>query len=219
MDDTTKITIDSYNRHASFYADFQSSLKPVKKHLDLFIQSLTGNRVLDVGCGHGRESEYLHQNGLLVTGVDLSEGLLRVARDNAPQINFIVMDMRRLDFPKDSFDGLWVNTSFLHLPKKDAKKTLAGFSKVLKPGGILFMAFQGHPNEKATVVEKLGPQERLVATPEFGLDKPRFFAYYSVEEMKKLLKETGFETFNVSTKKEPETRILWVDILAKSCKK
>lgn len=219
MDNTTKVTIDSYNRHASSYSGFQSSLKPVKKHLDLFIQSLTGNRVLDVGCGHGRESEYLRQNRLVVIGIDLSEGLLKVAKNNTPQIKFIVMDMRRLDFPEDSFDGLWVNTSFLHLPKKDAKKTLVGFSKVLKPGGILFIGFQGHPNKKAIIIKEFGPQERLVATPEFGLDKPRFFAYYSAEEMKKLLKETGFKTLNVSTKKEPETTILWVNILAKSCKK
>ncbi|MDD3648141.1 MAG: class I SAM-dependent methyltransferase [Candidatus Dojkabacteria bacterium] len=212
MDKYVSKTILSYNNCADMYNSFQTPIKPVKKLLDKFRNLIIGKRILDAGCGHGRESKYLLEKNLEVTGIDLSDKLLKIAVSKAPGCKFIKMDIRRLQFPDNFFDGLWASTSFLHIPKKDSIKTLEEFHRVLKPTGVMYLGIQGHPNEKSVVTEDIARDEKMVATKEFGEQNPRLFVYYSVDEIKKLLRDIGFKMIEISTKKEEDTKILWINL-------
>ncbi|MDP2861023.1 MAG: class I SAM-dependent methyltransferase [bacterium] len=217
MDKNTKTTIDSYNNNASVYADLRPLVPPVIKQLDFFIENLKGTKILDIGCGPGRDASYFLGKNIAVTGIDLSERLIETAKSNNPSGDFFVMDMRHLDFPDSFFDGLWVNTSFLHLPKTDAGKTLKEFNRVLAPGGVLFLGVQSHRNEKAKVTKNVGPREVLIGTEDFHGDL-RFFAYYDEDEIKKLLEKTGFQIIRLDSREEPETKIGWINLFAKKAK-
>ena len=63
-----------------------------------------GDKVLDLGCGAGRTTPYIHRITEQVVGADLSEILIRTAKEKYPGIDFTVMDACRMDFPDDSFD-------------------------------------------------------------------------------------------------------------------
>ncbi|MEB3219799.1 MAG: class I SAM-dependent methyltransferase [Nostocales cyanobacterium 94392] len=68
-----------------------------------------GTHILDLGCGTGQLAQYLKSKGYQVTGIDISEGMLNYARENAPGVEFILTDARFFDLPF-TFDGV-ISTS------------------------------------------------------------------------------------------------------------
>ncbi|MES3037613.1 MAG: bifunctional 2-polyprenyl-6-hydroxyphenol methylase/3-demethylubiquinol 3-O-methyltransferase UbiG [Bdellovibrionota bacterium] len=94
--------------------------------------------VLDVGCGAGFLSNHLAVRGFQVTGIDLSESSLTVAKnyDETKSVEYINADAYALPFPDESFDVV-TSTDFLeHV--SDPQQVVKEISRVLKPGGIFF---------------------------------------------------------------------------------
>jgi ubiquinone/menaquinone biosynthesis C-methylase UbiE len=180
------------NEHFNFdfwkvaYNDFMHSVRP-------------GSRVLDVGCGPGRDVKYLTDHGYSVIGVDYSEGMLEEARKRVPGGDFRKMDMRRIDFQANEFDAVWACASLLHVRKADAPEVLAGFRRVLKPEGIL------------CVMVKQGEGEMMKRYP----GRPdRFLVYYNEAELKQLLDGNGFAVLSLKIKIE-ENVDTWLVALAR----
>jgi ubiquinone/menaquinone biosynthesis C-methylase UbiE len=98
--------------------------------------------VADVGCGTGRLTAFLHGLGLDVFGVDLSPGMLAVARQHHPGIRFTAGSMLALDLPDACLGGLLAYYSTIHVPDEHLPAVLAEFARVLAPGGHLLLAFQ-----------------------------------------------------------------------------
>jgi SAM-dependent methyltransferase len=98
--------------------------------------------VADVGCGTGRLTAFLHGLGLDVFGVDLSPGMLAVARQEHPDLRFTVGSMLALDLPDAHLGGLLAHYSTIHVPDDRLPAVLAGFARVLAPGGHLLLSFQ-----------------------------------------------------------------------------
>jgi len=95
-------------------------------------------RVLDVPCGHGRHTAELAARGYRVTGVDLNEAPLEVARQRAPKAELVRGDMRELplDGPFDAVLNLW--TSFGYFDEDaENEQALAEFARVAAPGGAV----------------------------------------------------------------------------------
>ncbi|WDZ87751.1 class I SAM-dependent DNA methyltransferase [Micromonospora cathayae] len=97
--------------------------------------------VADVGCGPGRITGYLDGLGLDVLGVDLSPGMIGVARRDHPGLRFEVGSMTRLDLADDSLTGLLAWFSLIHVPDDEVPGVLAEFRRVLRPGGVVLLGF------------------------------------------------------------------------------
>ncbi|WP_062350761.1 class I SAM-dependent methyltransferase [Herbidospora yilanensis] len=110
--------------------------------LRLFTDLVPPGKVLEVGCGPGRVTSWLHRQGLDISGVDLSPGMLAHARATFPDIVFTEGDMRSLDVPDASLSGLVAWYSIIHIPAAFLPGVLAEFRRVLAPGGLLLVAFQ-----------------------------------------------------------------------------
>ncbi len=95
-----------------------------------------GDSWLDVACGTGRHLDYLRRDHH-VTGVDISPGMLRVARRRLPGVHLVRADMRRFRL-KESFDVVSCLYSAIgHLTTaRDLSATFANFASHLKPGGV-----------------------------------------------------------------------------------
>jgi len=106
-------TLDTYNKDVERYVQKLEFPLP-KTELDMFIEMLSGKRVLDAGCGAGRDSAYLSEQGLEVIGIDMSEGMLEAAKQRA-KADFRYMDVRETKFQKNYFHGIWCYNTFLHL--------------------------------------------------------------------------------------------------------
>lgn len=105
-----------------------------------FLRDLApGSRILDVGCGSGRDMAWMEAQGFHLTGIDLSLGMLAQARQRA-RGEIIHMDMCLLTFPDASFEGVWCCSSLLHVPHAQAPQALRQMRRVLAPGGTLFLS-------------------------------------------------------------------------------
>jgi ubiquinone/menaquinone biosynthesis C-methylase UbiE len=96
-----------------------------------------GSAILDVGCGSGYIASVLENRGFKVTGIDISIAMLELAKSNSPRSTFLRMDMKRLDFPRESFDGIICLYSIFHVPRRYHQGILKRFHRVLKPKGFL----------------------------------------------------------------------------------
>jgi ubiquinone/menaquinone biosynthesis C-methylase UbiE len=177
-----RTTRDSYDTLAAECAvRFRAELdgKPMERaFLGAFVEVVKG-QVADVGCGTGRVTAYLHSLGVDVFGVDLSPGMLAMARSEYPHLRFDEGTMVDLDIKDGSLGGLMAWYSIIHIPRELVPAVLAEFYRVLEPGGHLLLAFQ--VGEDVLHLEEAWGQE-------FSLD----FHRWTPERLGELLSQAGF---------------------------
>ncbi|MCI0476889.1 MAG: class I SAM-dependent methyltransferase, partial [Anaerolineales bacterium] len=122
-------TIQTYDAIAAEFARDTWNIR-LARALDSFARDLIpAARVLDLGCGPGRDIELLRQRGYHVVGADLSLGMLREARARVGGALWCG-DMRDLGCASQAFDGVWLCATLLHLPRVDAPRALAEVRRV-----------------------------------------------------------------------------------------
>lgn len=129
--------------YAALFRD-QLTVRPLDRALLAGFAELVGEdgRVADLGCGPGVVTAHLASLGLSVFGLDLSEGMLAIARREHPGLRFEHGSMRRLDLPGGSLEGVVSWYSTIHTPLDELPAVYAEFRRVLAPGGHLLLAFQ-----------------------------------------------------------------------------
>jgi ubiquinone/menaquinone biosynthesis C-methylase UbiE len=196
MKDAVEKTIESYEAQAEEYARLRPGIEIIKDMADIFLARLKEDLILDVGCGNGRDAEYFIEHGKRVIGIDLTPSFISIAQKRAPKAMFKLMDMRKLAFPENTFDGIWSNASLLHITKKDAKDVLLGFYRILKPKGLLFIGV------------KQGDGEKFL----FEDNVERFYAFYTQEELEQLITNAGFNLLETNITKRNST--VWIRVFA-----
>lgn len=177
-------TIAVYNKIAQDYAQKTDAYAPLPER-DAFIVKLPrGGKILDAGCGPGRDSEYFVRKGFSLVGIDLSEKLLSIAKKRVTLATFQKQDLRKLTFAPEEFDGIWASASLLHLKRDEIPKVLRQFYQILKRNGALF------------ILVKEGTREGFIPY-KLASNLPRFFSYFKSEEIKRVLEQVGFVIENI----------------------
>ncbi len=135
------MSIDFYNKNAeSFFS--QTVEADMSMLYEKFLDRLPAKKgkILDLGCGSGRDSKFFKDMGFEIVAMDLSEELGEKASEYIGQ-EVIVKDMRELDF-EDEFIGVWACASILHLPIEDIGIVLEKIFKSLKNGGVFYSSFK-----------------------------------------------------------------------------
>ncbi|PRX99813.1 class I SAM-dependent methyltransferase [Allonocardiopsis opalescens] len=146
--------------------------------------------VADIGCGWGRITAYLHGLGLEVFGIDLSPGMLALARQEFPELRFEEGSMTGLDLPDGSLGGVLAYYSFIHIPPVRQPEVFAEFHRLLAPGGHLMLAFQ------------VG-DEQCHLTEAFGRAVELDYHRLSPDNVAELLHQAGFAV-HTRVQREPE---------------
>jgi 8-oxo-dGTP pyrophosphatase MutT (NUDIX family) len=204
--DPTNLT---YDRIARQYADKWFDDPTLDRAKEIFAERIAGNapperfRILDAGCGPGQASKWFHDRGFQVVGVDRSAGMLDEARRRVPGVEFRQADLRHLDFPDGSFDGIWCSAALLHLPRTDVPTVLKTFNRLLGHG-YLWLSVKG------------GDGDEIVAG-EFGPGNPRRFTYFSRCEIELSIERAGFEIHDL-TETDPTggSSRPWLSVLAQT---
>lgn len=101
-----------------------------------------GARILDAGCGTGRLFPLLMSNGAMVEGIDISEGMVRKAREAYSSVPIAVGDLTALPHTDGTFDAVVSWYSTIHLSDDQLALGVAEMRRVLRPGGYALLAFQ-----------------------------------------------------------------------------
>ena len=133
-------TLDYYNRHAAvfsqdtFAVDFSKTQERVLSCLP------SGARILDFGCGAGRDTVYFRSQGFSVDPVDGSEEMCRTAEKNtgAPVRQMLFGELDE----KEVYDGIWACASVLHVPSDELPTVFSKMIRAAKHGGVLYISFK-----------------------------------------------------------------------------
>ena len=136
MDDT----LQYYNQHAKAYVDSTRDVE-FSQTQERFLQYLKpGARILDFGCGSGRDTKYFRNRGFQVEAVDGSAEFVRLASD------YTGINVRRMLFQDldevDRYDGIWACSSILHLPFAELEEVLGKMARALRRRGIVYTSFK-----------------------------------------------------------------------------
>lgn len=185
--DWKKTTLENYDKHAGSFDSFSTIFRgKMERWINYYASQLSeGAKILDIGCGAGRDALYLSNQGLKVTGIDYSENLISIAKNKVPGAKFLVMDFEEIAFAEKSFDGVWANACLLHLPKNRLLPVLEKIYAILKDTSLLFASF------------RVGEGERFTLEKRGNAELKRFYSYYQPQELKQKLKEAGFNNVKV----------------------
>jgi ubiquinone/menaquinone biosynthesis C-methylase UbiE len=173
---------ETYDRGSRDYGDyFKTPHQFIEPERQQFIQQLSaGSKILDCGCGPGMDAEKFSQLGYNVTAIDLSERFVSLTKERVQTATVKKMDMRHLEFPQASFDGLWASFSLLHIRASDIEQTLSGFRIVLRPHGLLFAAVHR------------GPKTEWVKTTISGMERDTYVQEWVQTEIEDVFRSSGF---------------------------
>jgi SAM-dependent methyltransferase len=183
----------SYDALAADYAEhFRDGLagQPVERATLGLFASIVDGPVLEVGCGTGIATAHLHGLGVRVSGVDLSPGMLAVARKDLPELDFEVASMLALPHADASYGGVMAWYSTIHVPDDLLPAALSELARVLRPGCYLLLGFQ------------VG-DEPLHLTSALGHDLDLVFHRRNPDRMAALLADAGVPV-EITTVREPQ---------------
>jgi ubiquinone/menaquinone biosynthesis C-methylase UbiE len=189
-------TIGTYDKMAEVYKNETSTFweRFPRTFLDKFIE-LSGERILDVGSGPGRDGLLLQKSGKYVVCLDASKEMTRISGERG--LDSIVGDFNSLPFKDSAFDAVWSFMSLLHLSKDSIDTALDEIHRVLLPCGVFGLGLKEGEGEEY--------RESL------GESMPRLYSYYKKDEVLDLMERHGFELlYFESFKPEPRRYLNFV---------
>lgn len=161
-----------YNKNAESYAAQTQALN-MTQYQDLFASKLPPDaRVLDVGCGAGRDLKYFKEKGFNPIGIDISERLIPIAIDYSG-CDVIMHSVLELD-SIDLFDGIWESAALLHLTDEEFPVAIKNIYSALKQRGVFCCQIKEGEEGK---IDQLG----------------RFMNYHQQDHIRTILIESGFK--------------------------
>ena len=139
-------TLDFYERNAEKYSGATVGRK-ISNPYRFFLGGLPKNaRILDAGCGGGRDSEAFLRMGYDVSAFDASPTLCRLSSERTG------VSTRRLRFQEfdeiEKYDGVWACASLLHVPTAELPDCISRLIRGLRPSGVMYMSFKHGSGER-----------------------------------------------------------------------
>jgi SAM-dependent methyltransferase len=134
------MSIEYYNKNAEEFYNATASAD-MSETCNKFLKYIApGGKILDAGCGSGRDSLYFIKHGYKVVSIDASEEMVRLSSKLTGQ-QTLLMKFEDVDF-KDEFDGIWACASLLHVPKAKIKSVMTKLVQALKENGVFYGSFK-----------------------------------------------------------------------------
>ena len=194
-------TKQNYNLIAK---EFSASRREIWEELNfLFANLKEREKVLDLGCGNGRWYPVFKEKKVDYFGVDNSEKLIEIAKENFPDAKFFVGDALNLPFSDNFFDKVYSIALLHHIPSEDFRiKVLKEAKRVLKSGGILILTCWKicRLREilvllKYTFLKIVGKSKLDFRDAFVPWDKKmlRYYHFFTQKELENLVRKVGFE--------------------------
>ena len=144
--DSVRSTYDAVaDSYASLLPDASFEAPTDRGMIEAFASHVTerpARPVVDAGCGTGRMTRLLASLGVAVSGIDLSAGMIAVARRTSPELTFEAAELSALPYADGQLGGVFAWYSIIHSPPGELPRIFAEFFRVLAPGGHALLSFQ-----------------------------------------------------------------------------
>ena len=189
---TDNITVSSYDKNANKWADRLKKGKNLshdfieKPAMYNMIGNIEGKNILCIGCGSGEECEYLKNKGANVTGIDISPGMISVAKSEFPEIDFKVMDIENLNFENHLFDCVFASLVMHYLD--DWTKSLNEIYRILKKGGTFIISTHHPVTHNSEILRDNDNSSYLLGYSKRFKDRSirQYGDYYSIDKKEKI---------------------------------
>jgi SAM-dependent methyltransferase len=162
LEKIARVTLDHYNRHAQeFWRGTRNH--DVSQNITTLLRYIEGKppfRILDFGCGPGRDLKTLTELGHVAIGLDGATELAVLARAQTG-CEIWQQDFLKLDLPKAYFDGVFANAALFHVPSQELPRVLRELHATLKPRGVLFCSNPRGHNEEGWAGGRYGAYQDL----------------------------------------------------------
>lgn len=149
MADVIADTIAFYDRNAAHFAAQTADLDMSPLYERFLRHVPAGGRILDAGCGVGRDTQAFAQRGFNVVAFDASAEMVRLTRERTAGL-VEVHHMRFEDVAwQEEFEGIWACASLLHVPPTTFPIIALRFTQMLRPGGAWYMSFKLGTGERS----------------------------------------------------------------------
>ncbi len=139
MNEESERTLDYYNRSAQRFWEGTRD-HDVSQNIHALLSALSSQkaplRILDFGCGPGRDLKAIKALGHEAVGLDGCESFVTMAREFSG-CEVLHQDFLSLSLPASTFDGVFANASLFHVPSKELPRLLGELSNALRPGGVI----------------------------------------------------------------------------------
>jgi SAM-dependent methyltransferase len=167
-----------YNEVAKAYAA-QRDTTPNLPYLERFMEGLPASgKILDLGCGAGIVSNLLAARGFDITGVDISDKQIELARFRVPEAQFLVADMQGLTEGQFAVDGIVSLYAIFHLPRETHAHLFQVLRTFLTSNGMLLVTMG---------------EEAWEGFEEGFLGRRMYWSHYGRNENRALIEAAGFE--------------------------
>jgi len=188
---TTEAAHEAYSRRAADYIDAVGRIEHAaqwdRDYLLAWARSIDG-RVIDVGCGPGQWTNYFHEAGIDIGGVDPSEVFIAEAKRSYPDVHYRLGRAEGLDLADSSAGGILAWFSLIHVDPATVQEPLREFARCLVPGGSVALGFFDGPARE--------PFDHAITTA----------YYWSVNALSSELDQAGFDVTDSVTRHGPGVR-------------
>lgn len=134
-------TIEHYNKIVEEYWNTNKENGIVGKQREIFSNNIPGGKILDLGCGFGRDTHAFSNAGLECLGVDASRSMIEKAKSLFPTDNFRIMNMLKEEI-NSNYDGVWCCASLLHFNPEELEEVLGKIVNSLKRNGVFYCSMK-----------------------------------------------------------------------------
>jgi ubiquinone/menaquinone biosynthesis C-methylase UbiE len=202
--DPKRVVERGYDKVAYDYARLEGETEwPRMRWLKNMLGKLDpGSSVLDLGCGSGDPADIEIAKEHKVTGVDISQTQINLARQHVPAGHFIHEDVGSVEFPAAAFDAVISFYTLEHIPREEHATILRHICHWLRPGGFLLISLEA------------GEVDGAIAQ---WLNVPMYFSCFDPETVRQLVSQAGFEIVEteIESQIEQDNEIPYVWLLAR----
>jgi ubiquinone/menaquinone biosynthesis C-methylase UbiE len=157
-------------------------------------------KVLDAGCGHGNWTVALAKAGFDITAVDISSEAIRIvdarAKHEGVNVRTIICPAQSIRLPNASYDAVICNSVMDHMCSTDTKKAVHNIKRILKPGGIAYISFDGFEQADPSSYEVFADGTRLYRK---GRYSGMLWRYFTNNEIIDLCRDTEIVDYFVKS--------------------
>ena len=197
-----KKTKEDYNLIAKDYARTRHFTWDIE-NLSHYV--ISGEKILDLGCGNGRLLEILKGKDIDYIGLDSSKELIKIAKSNYPRAKFQVGNALKLPFQSNYFDKVFSIRVLPHFPSQELRlQFMKEAKRVLKPKGLLILTawyLYGFSNKRNLLLMLKNVLLKIIGKSKLNFGDAlipwdnrimRYYHYFTRKELKNLAEEAGF---------------------------